>query len=832
MARGKLKTADAGRTGLATMLMAASGLAATASAEIYFWKATSVATNFWDEATNWSPQGVPGIFNGNESMDAISFAASPAGVRTARVRGFNCFATVLELQTDPLGDLVIEPVVGEPNARLQVLTPMDGVGFIFANGTGAVRFEAVVAAYDTRVKDIAISNRATGTMSFKRGLAGGNARVTLTPAAGPIRFDAAMSGTSGIGSTLDVTLVGGDTLPPVGVSPGLVVSSFDVLFKTELAMIQNAVLRKASSELDQQTFANGAGIVIGEPASPLGASIRTDFGGTLRAPLTLHGPLVADVRGNTEYTNLITTPGTTPFTVGYGTLVKTGPARLTLSRPSPGGTLPVIDVQQGELVLASNYSLISGPVLNSGTIRTGFGTNAVAFTGPVISTGGTFVANAASLDDQFSFFGRLTVAGSSDTTVQNGRMRSAGTLFMPLHKGARPRVLSDEFVIEFGSTIDVTSPLAVATPVGSYPLVLGANPLHTAEGVFVINRRYDGTVTTVPEQTNVQNIVAEVAPAPATCPPFAGGAVALNTPVPGNQHFAGPRNPAPPANCVGATVAPDTSFTLEAWVHPDPGTAITIMSHGDGGANPQTNFIFMLNQQGLNLALFLYPNWLSPPGVVIPSNAWTHVAVTVAPSGIAGQLLTQFYVNGVAAGVPLLSGDLRAPIPACWEVYVGRQGTTCNCNFFRGGLDEVRFWNGVRTPQQIQTGRFNTIEPDDSQLSQMRYYLRFDELQGVTTRNHAVAANASNAMFALSNGGAPATPWAVTVPCRDCPSDLNADNLVDDLDFQVFTGQYDILDCFDAAMPAGCVADINNDGVVDDLDFQIFVIAYDELLCP
>jgi hypothetical protein len=32
-------------------------------------------------------------------------------------------------------------------------------------------------------------------------------------------------------------------------------------------------------------------------------------------------------------------------------------------------------------------------------------------------------------------------------------------------------------------------------------------------------------------------------------------------------------------------------------------------------------------------------------------------------------------------------------------------------------------------------------------------------------------------------------------------------------------------------MPAGCPSDLNQDGVVDDLDFQVFVPAYDRLLC-
>lgn len=65
-----------------------------------------------------------------------------------------------------------------------------------------------------------------------------------------------------------------------------------------------------------------------------------------------------------------------------------------------------------------------------------------------------------------------------------------------------------------------------------------------------------------------------------------------------------------------------------------------------------------------------------------------------------------------------------------------------------------------------------------------------------------------------------------------CAGDLNGDSMVDDADFTVFVGAYNILDCADPAMPAGCPADLNNDGQVDDADFGNFVAAYGALVCP
>jgi hypothetical protein len=32
-------------------------------------------------------------------------------------------------------------------------------------------------------------------------------------------------------------------------------------------------------------------------------------------------------------------------------------------------------------------------------------------------------------------------------------------------------------------------------------------------------------------------------------------------------------------------------------------------------------------------------------------------------------------------------------------------------------------------------------------------------------------------------------------------------------------------------MPAGCPSDLNADAIVDDLDFQVFVLAYNVLVC-
>ncbi len=87
-------------------------------------------------------------------------------------------------------------------------------------------------------------------------------------------------------------------------------------------------------------------------------------------------------------------------------------------------------------------------------------------------------------------------------------------------------------------------------------------------------------------------------------------------------------------------------------------------------------------------------------------------------------------------------------------------------------------------------------------------------------------AAAFSSPFATGGNYSHAAGFWLTV--GNCPADFNSDGVVDDLDFQVFTGAYDAL----VVPPANPICDINGDNLVDDNDFQIFVVAYNDLLCP
>lgn len=92
------------------------------------------------------------------------------------------------------------------------------------------------------------------------------------------------------------------------------------------------------------------------------------------------------------------------------------------------------------------------------------------------------------------------------------------------------------------------------------------------------------------------------------------------------------------------------------------------------------------------------------------------------------------------------------------------------------------------------------------------------------------AQDAEGELYVIDQGsGTNGEIWKIV---RACTEDLDNSGGVDDGDFVLFVGAYNLLLCSDPAMAAGCPADFNRDGSVDDGDFIIFADAYNALLCP
>jgi hypothetical protein len=109
----------------------------------------------------------------------------------------------------------------------------------------------------------------------------------------------------------------------------------------------------------------------------------------------------------------------------------------------------------------------------------------------------------------------------------------------------------------------------------------------------------------------------------------------------------------------------------------------------------------------------------------IPTQVWTHVAITADGSG------SKLYINGIledtggAADFSYSNVRIGGQYTSFWEVVPGQ-------------LDEVRFWNIVRTEAQIRQNMYREIDPSTSGL--IAYY-RLNESDGTTTATDSAGSN-------------------------------------------------------------------------------------------
>ena len=172
-----------------------------------------------------------------------------------------------------------------------------------------------------------------------------------------------------------------------------------------------------------------------------------------------------------------------------------------------------------------------------------------------------------------------------------------------------------------------------------------------------------------------------------------------------------------------ASLALSNRLTFEAWLRPQSPTCLTILSRGDGGG--LSDYIFALGYNGStcgngSLDLFGAGQWHFSMPNVVPVNIWTHVAVTYDGANKI------FYINGVPNSTNQITGVINQ---TGTPLYIARQGSTCDCNFFQGQMDEIRIWNTVRTPAQINQNFQLSLTGSESGL--VAYY-RFDEGSGTT----------------------------------------------------------------------------------------------------
>ena len=194
----------------------------------------------------------------------------------------------------------------------------------------------------------------------------------------------------------------------------------------------------------------------------------------------------------------------------------------------------------------------------------------------------------------------------------------------------------------------------------------------------------------------------------------------------------------------------DDQIVIEAWVN---------MPDTDG-----IHFITMFGDYGwglyLNDGYLAYSNEYSmsqnpTSNVSIQENVWTHVKVVVTTS-YAGE----FFIDSESAGLidinksQIPSGDFGSNDcfqsgEDCDELYIGRMGAGCDCNYFRGMMDDLRIGNnanndslwmftegegGITNDSQGRSGTIHGaswVMPDGTIIAQAAELENGDYLSGV-----------------------------------------------------------------------------------------------------
>lgn len=137
-----------------------------------------------------------------------------------------------------------------------------------------------------------------------------------------------------------------------------------------------------------------------------------------------------------------------------------------------------------------------------------------------------------------------------------------------------------------------------------------------------------------------------------------------------------------------------TDFTIEFWLNisAQPTNFRRIME-GTGGANPRI-FFAATGATGIYGRLGGDTDgWITGIGTTNLTGGWKHVAITVNSGG------TQIaYVNGAVVKSTALSNYSSVTLS---DLYIGSQGSGTNY-FLNGSLDQIRIYDYVRTPSQVQ----------------------------------------------------------------------------------------------------------------------------------
>ena len=214
------------------------------------------------------------------------------------------------------------------------------------------------------------------------------------------------------------------------------------------------------------------------------------------------------------------------------------------------------------------------------------------------------------------------------------------------------------------------------------------------------------------------------------------------------------------------TLAGSQSFTVEAWVYPTAwktnyweGPIVDNTQSGDG------NYALRVGDNG-TVGFTIANGWNNETvisGQSLTLNSWSHLSGTYNHT----TKVMSVYINGNLIASKTNNQWFNTPVNPTGTLFIG--ATTNWARYFAGRIDELRIWNRVLTPAEIQAGMNAPLTGNESNL--MAYYQFNQGVSGgantavtslLNSASASTGANGTLTNFALTNGNSTSN-WVASV---------------------------------------------------------------------
>jgi hypothetical protein len=150
-----------------------------------------------------------------------------------------------------------------------------------------------------------------------------------------------------------------------------------------------------------------------------------------------------------------------------------------------------------------------------------------------------------------------------------------------------------------------------------------------------------------------------------------------------------------------AALNPAPPFTLEAWLNPTAGATTLPTAFASRSLSPKRGYSIVAGTNDrwqVWLGDGVSGTWRILTGPAVVLNAWTHLAVTVAP--VSGAFQATLYVNGVQKARQTFTGTYSPNTAKPLRLAAGRTESTA-AEFFPGSVDDAAVYNTALSATRV-----------------------------------------------------------------------------------------------------------------------------------